>query len=116
MKSTTGKLDVIKHVMPLNIDHLYICTEQESKFGYLLLMATSSKGQVGAHMAKSVCKHCISAANMISTDSNVRLSDEEINMLAVLKMSKIIMDFMHINYVNKIKQEFGQNFNDSRIG
>ena len=116
MKYTSGKIDAIKYLMPLNIGHLYIRAEQESKYGYLLLMATSSKGQLGALMAESFCERCISAANMISTDSNVRLGDEEIDMLVVLKMNKKIMDFMRTNYGKEIKKEFGQKFNESRIG
>lgn len=107
------KVDVVDHLLPLNIGKLYIKAHQSNKYGYLPLMASSSKGQLGALMAESYCKRVISVGNMISTDRNVVLNDDELEMLVILKMNKDFIKFMRNNYAHEIKKTFGQRFNES---
>ena len=107
------EVDSADHLLPLNIGKLYIQAHQSNKYGYLPLMASSSKGQLGALMAESYCERVISVGNMISTDRNVVLNDDELEMLVVLKMNKDLIQFMRTNYATEIKKTSGQRFNES---
>ena len=106
-------IDVVDHLLPLNIGKLYVKAHRMNKFGYLPSMASSSSGQLGALMAESYCERIISVGNMISTDRNVLLNDDELEMLVVLKMNKEFIEFMRNNYAHEIKKKFGQRFNES---
>jgi len=57
-------------------------------------MASSSKGPLGALNAHSFCERYLSSANMVVTDGKTLLLDEEVNMLAILRMSVHFMEFM----------------------
>jgi len=107
------EVDSADHLLPLNIGKLYIQAHQSNKYGYLPLMASSSKGQLGALIAESYCERVISVGNMISTDRNVVLNDDELEMLVVLKMNKDLIQFMRTNYATEIKKTSGQRFNES---
>ena len=74
---------------------------EESKgrpFGYLPVMATASRGSIGAFLASSFCERINSIANLVLTDGNTLLSEEEINMLTTLKMNRKYLEFMRKNY------------------
>ena len=107
------EVDSADHLLPLNIGKLYIQAYQSNKYGYLPLMASSSKGQLGALIAESCCERVISVGNMISTDRNVVLNDDELEMLVVLKMNKDLIQFMRTYYATEIKKTSGQRFNES---
>ena len=60
---------------------------KKEQFGFLPYMTTTSRGSVGAFLASSFCERKNSAANIILHDSNLKLEEEEINMLTVLQMN-----------------------------
>ena len=63
-------------------------------FGFLPRMAQASKGQIGALNAESFCERCLSCANTVMTDGNTLLSNEEVEMLTVLRMDEDFMEYM----------------------
>ena len=76
----------------------FIDTDQDNtKFGYLPMMASASKGSIGALIASSFAERVISAANLIVIKGNTLLSSSEINMWVVLRMNKKIMCVMRKN-------------------
>ena len=84
----------------INVDDAF------EKFGYLPKMATASKGSIGSFMASSFCERINSAANLILTLGNTLLSDEEIDMLVVLRMNRDFLNFMHLHYSHIVKLPF----------
>jgi hypothetical protein len=60
-------------------------------YGWFPLLAGCSVGQLGALMAESFCERIISSANLVLTDKNTKLGDDELEMLVVLKTNR---DFM----------------------
>ena len=71
-------------------------------------MASSSVGQLGALSAESYCERILSCANNVITNGNTLLSDEELEMLVVLRMNREFMQFMRANYATEAKQVFNQ--------
>jgi hypothetical protein len=64
------------------------------QYGYLPTMASCSKGQLGALNVESVCERCLSCANIVVTDGNTLLLDEEVKMLVILRINVHFMEFM----------------------
>ena len=62
------------------------------------LIASCSKGQIGALNAESFCERVISAANLVVNEGNTLLSDKHVTMLTVLRMSRDFMEYMRANY------------------
>eukprot|EP00978_Attheya_sp_CCMP212_P013132 scaffold32855_cov56-Attheya_sp.AAC.1 len=66
------------------------------RYGYLPLMASSSKGQIGALNAESYAERVNSMGKLVLTDGNSLLKDGETEMLVVvLRMNRDFMCFMH---------------------
>ena len=65
-------------------------------YGWLLLMASCSGGQIGALCAKSFCERILSEANDVCHEGNSLLETEEINMLVVLRMNREFIQHMQI--------------------
>ena len=61
-------------------------------------MAASSFGQIGALNAESFCERTLRCAGHVLTEGNTLLSDEELEMLVILRMSRSFMQFMRENY------------------
>ena len=57
-------------------------------------MASCSKGQIGALNAESFCERVLSQSNLVMTDGNTLLSDEEIEMVVILRVNREFMEFM----------------------
>ena len=76
--------------------------KQGTLFGYLPKMAMASKGCIGALMASSFCERINSQANLILTEGNTWLSDEEMEKLVVLRMNRKFMSFMRKYYPNAV--------------
>jgi hypothetical protein len=57
-------------------------------------------------MRRVFCERVLSCANTVLTDGNTLLSDEEVEMLVVLRMNKSFMEFMRQNYPEVGKQAF----------
>ena len=62
----------------------------------------------GALNAESFCERVLSCANDVLTEGNTLLSDEELEMLVVLRMNRKFMRFMREHYSSMLSQQFGQ--------
>eukprot|EP00173_Palmaria_palmata_P000738 Plantae.Rhodophyta-Palmaria_palmata.ctg13671.p1 GENE.Plantae.Rhodophyta-Palmaria_palmata.ctg13671~~Plantae.Rhodophyta-Palmaria_palmata.ctg13671.p1 ORF type:complete len:158 (-),score=34.70 Plantae.Rhodophyta-Palmaria_palmata.ctg13671:60-533(-) len=82
---------VLEHLMSLNIGKLYKRMEKEQLFGFLPVMARSSRFNIGALGAESFCERVISAGNIVMTDGNTLLSSKELDMLVTLRMNREYM-------------------------
>ncbi len=61
-------------------------------------MASCSKGQLGALYAESFYEQCLSCANMVVTEGNTLLQDDEVKMLVILRMKVHFTEFMREHY------------------
>ena len=66
------------------------------------------QGQLGALNAESYCERILSCSNLVMTDGNTMLSDEEVEMLVVLRMNRKWMVFMREHYKGTAMELFGQ--------
>jgi len=55
--------------------------------------------------AESFCERCLSCANLVVNDGNVILHDEEVTMMAVLRMNVEFAEFMRAHCGNLIAQQ-----------
>ena len=62
------------------------------------LLAMFSEGCIGSLMASSFCERINSCANLVLTEGNTWLSDEEMEMLVMLRMNKRFIAFMRKYY------------------
>ena len=86
------KPDIFQHLIKLNIGPLYTSLQAGTKeFGYLPLMASCSEGQIGALCAESFCERVLSQCNLVLTEGNTLLSDEELEMVVILRMNRDCM-------------------------
>jgi len=69
-------------------------------------MATTCKGYIGALLSASFCERINSCANQIVTVGNTSLGDDLVDKSTVLRMNKIFMTFMNLNYPWILKQRF----------
>jgi hypothetical protein len=111
-KKAGESLDLTEDLMRLDIGTVYkhvghIDTGKQL-FGEIPAMASSSVGQLGALSAESFCERILSCANNVIHKGNTLLSDDELEMLVVLRMNREFMRFMREFYSNEAKQEFGQ--------
>ena len=67
-----------------------------------------SPGQVGVLNAESFCERVISQANLVMTSGTSLLSDEEMEMLVILRMNREFMKFMREHYADLSLQDFKQ--------
>lgn len=95
-------------LMQVDIGKLYAAMEQQNDmpYGYLPLMAGCSVGQLGALNAESFSERVLSCANNVLHCGNTLLSDEEVEMVTVLRMNRDFMDFMRSHYGNVVRQQF----------
>ena len=78
---------------------LFIAEDPDkSKYGHLPYMATTSKGSLGALLASSFCERVNSAANIILTDDNLKLGDDEVSKLTMLRMNRPFLEYMRRTY------------------
>ena len=63
-------------------------------------MAIISRGSIGTFLASSFCERINSAGNLVMTDGNTMLGDEELNMMATLRMNRDFMKFMRNKFGN----------------
>ena len=73
-------------------------------------MASCSRGQLGALNAESFCERALSCANLVVTDGNTLLGDEEVEMLVILRMNRKFMEFMRTNYPDLARSLAEQHF------
>ena len=98
--------------MQLDIGRLYKHVEGVDQgrklYGWIPLMASCSTGQLGALSAESYCERVLSCAKNVLVKGNTLLSDEEVEMLVVLRMNRGFMQFMREYYKKEAKQAFEQ--------
>ena len=102
------ELDLVADLMTIPIGKIYQDLLKDPKFGYLPLMAKASKGQIGTLNAESFCERCLSCANLVMTDGNTLLSDEETGMLTCLRMNESFMDYMRNRSPKVSRQRLNQ--------
>jgi hypothetical protein len=86
-------------LMEIYINTLYKgLDEGVIQYGYLPAMVSCSKGRIGALNAESFCERCLSCANMVVTDGNTLLQDDEVKMRVILRMNVHFMEFMREHY------------------
>jgi len=111
-KKTNSELDLVEDLMDLDMGVLYTHLEKidtgRHLYGLIPMMACNSTGQLGALSAESYCERVLSCANNVVTTGNTLLSDEEVEMLVVLRMNREFIEFMRENYGAEAKQQFGQ--------
>ena len=76
-------------------------------YGYIPLMASCSNGQIGALNAESFCERVLRCAGHVLTEGNTLLSDEELEMLVILRMNRDFMEFMRAHYNHLTNDHFG---------
>ena len=94
-------------IMHADIGPVYRELTDETQYGLLSLMAGCSVGQLGALNAESFCERILSCANNLLTSNNTLLDDKELEMLVVLRMNRVFMEFMRANYGDMLREQFG---------
>ena len=100
--------DLVKDMMKLDMGKLYRDMEKEGPdgpFGLIPLMASGTRAQIGALMAKSFCERVISQVNLIMDDGNTLLKPATLEKLTVLHMNRDFMEFMrkeHPDLANQV--------------
>jgi hypothetical protein len=97
------KPDLIDDLMHLDMGVVYNSLLKQPEFGSLPLMASCSRGQLGNLNAESFCERILSCVNTVVTPGNTLLSDEEIEMIVVLRMNRKFMKFMRMHYSHLAK-------------
>ena len=77
-------------------------------YGWLPRMALCSRGQLGSLLTESFCERILSQGNLVMTDGNTLLSDEELEMVVVLRMNRSFMRYMRAHYNHLSKQDFAE--------
>jgi len=80
--------------------------KDHSKYGWLLKMATCSKGSIGSLLASSFCERINSCANQVLTLGNTLLGDGEMEKLVMCRMNRDFMVFMRKNYLQVADEQF----------
>ena len=105
-----GEYDLIHDLMPLDMGVLYkkiIASDPERKvYGHLPYMAGCSEGQIGALNAESFCERVLSCSNLVVSDGNTLLEDEEVTKMVILRMNRGFMEYMRANYNAASRQKF----------
>ena len=105
-------LDVVADLMPLDVGQVYrklTDTDRDRRlYGLIPLMASCSYGQIGALNAESFCERVLRCAGHVLTEGNTLLSDEELEMLVILRMNRDFMHFMRKHYGHLAKETFGK--------
>ena len=113
-KGTSPPFDLIDDMLPLDVGPFYMSLLEKShsgkhpNFGFIPLMAISSQYNIGALNAESFCERIISAGNLVMTDGNTLLNDNELEMLILLRINRDFMTFMQEKYAHISKQNFKQ--------
>ena len=88
-----SKLDLHEHLMPLDISKFYkqqmIFDDDRKRYGFIPMMALCSAGQLAALMSESFCMY--SCANDVLVNGNTLLSNEQIEMLVLLRVNRAFM-------------------------
>jgi hypothetical protein len=109
-KTIGEPLDLTHDLMRLDIGKLYkeVARGDQGRrvYGYLPVMASCSKGQLGALSAESYCERVLSVANQVVVEGNTLLGDDEVEMVTLLRMNCAFMQSMRKTYGAEAKQAF----------
>ena len=104
-------LDAVADLLPLDVGKIYRkITETDTYrrlYGYIPLMASSSFGQIGTLNAESFCERVLRCAGHVLTEGNTLLSDEELEMLVILRMNRKFMEYTRKHHNNLTADHFG---------
>ena len=103
---TTGPLDVIDDLLPLNVAPVYKKLIDSGKYGLIPLMAVASPYTIGALNGESFSERVISAANLVLDEGNTALNDEELEMMVILRIDRKFMQFMRAKYAHVQHEAF----------
>ena len=101
-------MDIVADLMTLKVGSLYTAMSKDLKLGYLPPLAQASKGQIGTLNAESVCERGLSFEKLVMTEGNTLLSNEETEMINVLRMNQVFMDYMRTRSPHTSKQRLNQ--------
>ena len=97
-----SEIEPLKDLVKLPIGKLFRETIAEpgsfALYGYIPLMAGCSRYHLGAVNSESFCERVFSEVNNSMTSGNTLLADEELQMLALLRMNREFMAYMHSKY------------------
>ena len=93
-------------LLNLNISKLYREIADDKKFGFLPNLARASRGSIATLPAESLCERIISAANLVMTDGNTLLGDEELDMLVTLRMNREFIEWARQKYAHLLSKSF----------
>jgi hypothetical protein len=71
-------------------------------------MGGCSIGQIGALNSESFCERVLSACNLVMTEGNTLLGNDELEKLTLLRINRGFMEYMRAEYPNVSKQPFNQ--------
>ena len=109
LPETNNEVLPLDDLLHLDVGVLYRKIEEEDKdrklYGFLPLMASCCKGQIGALNAESYAERVNSVGKLIMTNDSTLLGDELLNKLVTLRMNRTFMEFMRENYSESVKAE-----------
>ena len=103
---TTGPLDVIDDLLPLNVAPTYKKLIDSGKYGLIPTMAVASTYTIGSLNGESFSERVISAANLVLDEGNTALNDEELEMMVILRIDRKFMQFMRAKYAHVHHEAF----------
>ena len=83
--------DLMNDLVYADMGKLYMALEAEKEFGHLPKMAIA---RLSGNMSSSFVERMNSCAKLIFTDGRTLLSDEELDMVVVLRMNRKFMEYM----------------------
>ena len=72
--------------------------------------------QIGALNAESFCERVLRCAGHVLMEGNTLLSDEELEMLVILRINREFMVYMRQHYNHLTNDHFGQTVVDPEVG
>ena len=104
--TTVRPLEDLLH-LDMGVLYLKIIKEdaERKEFGFLPLMASCCKGQIGALNAESYSERVNSIGKLIMTDDSTLIGDDLLDKLVTLRMNSGFMEHMRAHYSDHIKSE-----------
>lgn len=87
IEKTEGTIDLIGDLLSVDVGSMVQQLKGTPAFGLIPKLALDSSFNIGTVNAESFCERVLSHANILVGDRNVRLNDEEIEMIVILRMN-----------------------------
>jgi hypothetical protein len=108
------KFDMIDDLLHLPLGILYrhitkVFDTDQSQFGLIPFMATSTRFQIGALLSEGYCERVLSHCKLVMPLGRTLLSIEELEMCVILRMNQRFMQYMRSSPIfrSKVKEKFG---------